>query len=211
MFASLTRLFIPKGVRRTATEVMTTYPQREVLVPDTKCSRRAFVFELAGAAVLLRQPRRGLAEIRPRHAGPDLEPFRKRARELGVRALVVLRGEDALVSDGTVAETMRIASIRKSLLSALFGIAVTERGLKLDTTLGELGVNDYKPLTEVERQATVRQLLMARSGVYIPTAAETPAMRAARPERGSHAPGTFWYYNNWDFNALGEIYQRDDG
>ncbi|TMD62441.1 MAG: hypothetical protein E6I97_26695 [Chloroflexi bacterium] len=21
-------------------------------------------------------------------------------------------------------------------------------------------------------------------------------------ERGSHEPGTFWYYNNWDFNAL---------
>ena len=21
-------------------------------------------------------------------------------------------------------------------------------------------------------------------------------------------PGTFWYYNNWDFNVLGEAYQR---
>jgi CubicO group peptidase (beta-lactamase class C family) len=52
---------------------------------------------------------------------------------------------------------------------------------------------------------------MARSGVYIPTAAETQAMRAARPQRGSHEPGTFWYYNNWDFNVLGEIYQRMTG
>lgn len=33
-------------------------------------------------------------------------------------------------------------------------------------------------------------------------------MQAARPARGSHAPGTFWYYNNWDFNVLGEVYQR---
>jgi CubicO group peptidase (beta-lactamase class C family) len=33
-------------------------------------------------------------------------------------------------------------------------------------------------------------------------------MRADRPTRGSHAPGTFWYYNNWDFNVLGEVYQR---
>ena len=40
---------------------------------------------------------------------------------------------------------------------------------------------------------------------------ETPAMRAARPARGSHPPGSFWYYNNWDFNVLGEIYQRVTG
>jgi CubicO group peptidase (beta-lactamase class C family) len=36
-------------------------------------------------------------------------------------------------------------------------------------------------------------------------------MRAARPERGSHPPGTFWYYNNWDFNALGTIFQQETG
>jgi CubicO group peptidase (beta-lactamase class C family) len=36
-------------------------------------------------------------------------------------------------------------------------------------------------------------------------------MKAARPQRGSHPPGTFWYYNNWDFNVLGEVYQRLTG
>src|SRR6185312_8379804 len=60
-------------------------------------------------------------------------------------------------------------------------------------------------------RATVRQLMQARSGVYIPSSAETPDMKAARPPRGSHPPGTFWYYNNWDFNVLGEIYQRLTG
>jgi CubicO group peptidase (beta-lactamase class C family) len=34
-------------------------------------------------------------------------------------------------------------------------------------------------------------------------------MKAIRPERGSHAPGTFWYYNNWDFNALGTIFDQE--
>ena len=106
---------------------------------------------------------------------------------------------------------MRIASIRKSLLSALIGMAVAEGRMRLDATVSQLGVNDYTPLTDQERTATVRHLLQARSGVYLPTAAETQAMRAARPERGSHAPGTFWYYNNWDFNVLGEIYQRATG
>jgi CubicO group peptidase (beta-lactamase class C family) len=36
-------------------------------------------------------------------------------------------------------------------------------------------------------------------------------MARHRPARGSHPPGTFWYYNNWDFNALGTIYERATG
>jgi CubicO group peptidase (beta-lactamase class C family) len=32
-----------------------------------------------------------------------------------------------------------------------------------------------------------------------------------RPERGSHPPGTFFYYNNWDFNALGTIFEQETG
>jgi CubicO group peptidase (beta-lactamase class C family) len=32
-----------------------------------------------------------------------------------------------------------------------------------------------------------------------------------RPERHSHAPGTYWYYNNWDFNALGTIFEQETG
>ena len=54
-------------------------------------------------------------------------------------------------------------------------------------------------------------LLEARSGVYHPALYETPAMAKQRPARGSHEPGTFWYYNNWDFNALGTIYEHATG
>jgi len=36
-------------------------------------------------------------------------------------------------------------------------------------------------------------------------------MIARRPERSSPAPGTFWYYNNWDFNALGTIFDQLSG
>jgi CubicO group peptidase (beta-lactamase class C family) len=63
----------------------------------------------------------------------------------------------------------------------------------------------------VEKQATVRDLLEARSGVYHPAAYETKGMAEQRPQRGSHAPGTFWYYNNWDFNTLGYIYETATG
>src|SRR4029434_4997142 len=57
----------------------------------------------------------------------------------------------------------------------------------------------------------VIDLLQARSGVYLPAAAEAKEMRDARPARASHAPGTFWYYNNWDFNVLGTIFRQATG
>ena len=28
------------------------------------------------------------------------------------------------------------------------------------------------------------------------------------PPRGSHPPGSFWYYNNWDFNVLGTAFEQ---
>jgi CubicO group peptidase (beta-lactamase class C family) len=99
-------------------------------------------------------------------------------------------------------------SCRKSLLNSLIGIAVAEGKINLGDTLEKLGIDDNKPsLTPVEKQATVRDLLEARSGVYHPTVYETKGMMEQKPPRGSHAPGTFWYYNNWDFNALGYIYE----
>jgi len=36
-------------------------------------------------------------------------------------------------------------------------------------------------------------------------------MVSMREPRGSHGPGTFWLYNNWDFNALGTIYEQETG
>jgi len=128
-----------------------------------------------------------------------------------VLGLVCLADGATIVSDGEVSKPFRIASVRKSILNALYGVAIAKQSINLDATMMEVGIDDYTPLTEVERRAKVRDLLKARSGIYISTAAETPAMIAARPKRGSHAPGTFWYYNNWDFNALGEIYQRVTG
>lgn len=141
----------------------------------------------------------------------DLEGFRRRARELGVRAAIVASSTETLLSDGAVSEPSRIASIRKSFLSALYGIAAHEGRVDLDASIGSLGIDDYQPLTAQEKTATLRQLLQASSGIYIASSAETPAMKAARPERGSHPPGTFWYYNNWGFNALGELYERATG
>ena len=48
---------------------------------------------------------------------------------------------------------------------------------------------------------------MARSGIYHKAANEGDASALA-PKRGSVKPGSYFLYNNWDFNALGAIYQR---
>jgi CubicO group peptidase (beta-lactamase class C family) len=131
-------------------------------------------------------------------------------RAQSTAVMIVQRGR-VIAAWGDVARKSPIASVRKSLLSALFGIAVDEGRIRLDATLAELGIDDKQPLTAAEKQATVADLLTARSGVYHPVDVEPASLAGARPQRGSHRHGTHWYYNNWDFNALGTIYERATG
>jgi CubicO group peptidase (beta-lactamase class C family) len=113
---------------------------------------------------------------------------------------------------GDVAIKTNLHSIRKSFLSALIGIAVDQHKIDLGATMGDLGIDDNAPsLTAEEKTATVGDLLKARSGIYHAALYETLGMAKRRPARGSHPPGTFWYYNNWDFNTLGAIYERATG
>jgi CubicO group peptidase (beta-lactamase class C family) len=131
---------------------------------------------------------------------------------IGTASLVIVQHGKIVDSFGDIARRIELHSMRKSLLSALIGIAVSEGRIRLDATLASLGIDDVPPsLTDIEKQATVRELLQARSGVYHPALYETAGMARRRPERGSHGPGTFWYYNNWDFNALGAIYEHAVG
>lgn len=127
-------------------------------------------------------------------------------------ALVVVRGDRLLAVWGEPARRVNVRSIRKSLLSDLYGQAIAEGRIRLDASLADLGIDDRPPrLSDEEKRATVRDLLMARSGVYHPAAYETGDMKDKRPPRGSRPPGTFWFYNNWDFNALGTIWERTTG
>ena len=102
---------------------------------------------------------------------------------------------NVLLAWGAVERPFRCHSVRKSLLSGLYGVHAGE--IDLQKTIGELGIDDRQPLTETEKQARILDLLMARSGIYHPAAKETSDMDAERPQRGSHPPGTWWWYNNW--------------
>ncbi|WP_429923249.1 serine hydrolase domain-containing protein [Agrobacterium vitis] len=141
-----------------------------------------------------------------------MKDARDYAARLKPTAVMVVQGGKVIASWGDVSRKVNVASVRKSLLSALYGIAVSDGRIDLRSTLADLDIDDKPPaLTGAEKRATVRDLLMARSGAYHPAAYETGDMRRNRPERGSHAPGTFWFYNNWDFNALGTIYRQQTG
>lgn len=141
-----------------------------------------------------------------------LQAAREFAGTLDTAAVMIV--EDGIVVDawGPTALPLRCHSVRKSLLSALYGPHVASGRIDLDRTLEQLGINDNEPsLTDAEKQACLRDVLCARSGVYHPALFETQAMAAARPERGAHEPDTFWYYNNWDFNVAGSIFENLTG
>jgi CubicO group peptidase (beta-lactamase class C family) len=124
-------------------------------------------------------------------------------------AILVVQGDAIVASWGDLDRKVNMASVRKSLLSALYGIAVAEQRISLTRSLAEMGIDDKKPsLTAAEKLATVGDLLTARSGIYHAAAYETREIKKKRPARGSHAPGTYWFYNNWDFNVLGTIYRK---
>jgi CubicO group peptidase (beta-lactamase class C family) len=127
-------------------------------------------------------------------------------------AVMIVQDGRVVAAWGDTSRKVNVRSVRKSLISALYGIAAAEGRIRLDQTIGELGIDDRPPsLSESEQQATIRDLLMSRSGIYHAAAYEAPDAKAKRPQRGSHPPGSYWYYNNWDFNTLGFIYQKLTG
>jgi CubicO group peptidase (beta-lactamase class C family) len=162
-------------------------------------------------------PRRSVAAwmqyTTPEEAGfssSALDSIRHIADSVRSGAVMAVYRDHVLLAWGDVAREFQAHSVRKSLLSALYGIAVAEGKVDLDRSLGDLGIDDFHRLTDVEKGARIRDLIAARSGVYLPAAYGSDQDRV-RPARGSYPPGTHWFYNNWDFNTAGVIYEQLTG
>jgi CubicO group peptidase (beta-lactamase class C family) len=139
-----------------------------------------------------------------------LAEARAYSKQIGSSAVMIV--DDGVVVDawGDITRRFQCHSMRKSLLSALIGVHVDKGHIDLSKTMADLNIDRLEPsLTAEEKQATVSDLIKARSGIYIPALGESPTMGAMRPRRHSHPPGSFWYYNNWDFNALGTIFEQE--
>ncbi|MEL6583613.1 MAG: serine hydrolase [Pseudomonadota bacterium] len=134
------------------------------------------------------------------------------AEHAGIDAYVLIEGGVVVAQGGEVSLPLNTASVRKSVLSVLVGAAVHSDALDLGTPLDALKIDDPRfPLSATERSATLQDLLMSRSGIYLPAGGDTPQASALRPKRGSDAPGTVWAYSNWGFNALGVAVERAYG
>ena len=130
---------------------------------------------------------------------------------LDATAVEVLYMGEPIYSYGDVSRTdgLYVASVRKSLLALLFGPWVENGTIDLDATLEDLDFDDIEGLSPQEKGATVRDLITSRSGIYHP--ASNGGDETNKPERGSKAPGEYFLYNNWDFNAAGAVFEQLTG
>lgn len=171
-----------------------------------------FAAALLGGCASRQPPADRFERIAPGEAGYSAEKLAVLPAFLeasGSESLLLLHDGKVLFEWGDIRRKRLVHSMRKALLNSLVGICVAEGKLDLSSTLGQLGVDDIPPsLSAAEKAATLEQVLQSRSGVYHEAAAESEGMIASRPARGSHAPGTHYYYNNWDFNVAGHVYEQ---
>lgn len=167
-------------------------------------------------------PQPGPPPAQPEHFGratPEEAGFTPRGlaeletylEEAGSSSMILAHDGRIVFEWGDTRRRHTVHSIRKSLLNSLYGIYVARGVIDTAATLAELGIDDAHGLTPAEQRARVADLLRSRSGVYHPAAAVSEGMLMGQPARGSHAPGEAYYYNNWDFNVLGAILERETG
>src|SRR5262249_26336140 len=110
---------------------------------------------------------------------------------------------------GDLKRVSKVASVRKSILAMLYGNYHAAGKVGRRKTVEQLGLADVQPFLPSEKSATLYHLLTARSGVYLSTANEE--LTVLSPRRGSQAPGTYFQYQNWDFNAAGTAFEKLTG
>ncbi len=133
------------------------------------------------------------------------------ARTLQTNSYVIVQRGRIVHEYGDTTRPVNIQSMRKSVCSILVGIYSDRGMIHLDSTLEQLGIDDKGGLSQGEKQATLKQLIEGRSGVYHPGALEAIQFAGPRPPRDSFKPGEHFYYNNWDFNAVGVAFARLTG
>jgi CubicO group peptidase (beta-lactamase class C family) len=137
-----------------------------------------------------------------------LDSFRKYIIDSSVvTGLMIIQKGKVVFQYGDIAEVSYIASCRKSILAILYGEHIKSGEIKLNSTIRDLGIDDIGGLLPIEKEATVRDLLSARSGVFHPASYSGDFLDFA-PKRGSVKPGEYWLYSNWDFNMAGYVFEQ---
>ena len=142
-------------------------------------------------------------------AAARLEALRAFLKTHQTDAMMVVSRGHVVFEYGDTALVSNLASARKSVLDLLYAVEA-QHGLKIDEALGksvvELGLEDKTPFLDNEKHATLEQLMMSRSGIYLPSGNSDQAKIV--PARGSYYPGSHFFYNNWDFDAAGMAFEK---
>ena len=125
-----------------------------------------------------------------------------------ITGFLIIHDGKVVYEFGDIKENSYIASCRKSVLSMIYGEHIKSGEIKLDKTLTDLGIDDVGGLLPIEKTATIRDIISARSGVYHPASYPGDYLDVA-PKRGSVKPGYYWLYSNWDFNVAGYIFEKE--
>jgi len=139
-----------------------------------------------------------------------LDSVRATVSGMATTAMIVAEHGRIVFEYGDLTRQSYLASVRKSVLSMLYGIEIARGHVDTSKTLAQLGIDDIGGLLPSEREATVQDLLSARSGVYHP-ASNAGDNLADAPPRGSQQHGSYQLYSNWDFNAVGAIFEQQTG
>jgi CubicO group peptidase (beta-lactamase class C family) len=128
--------------------------------------------------------------------------------------MIVVHGH-IIFSYGDTAKVSKIASVRKSILSMLYGKYVVNNIIDLNKTVEQLGLAEPdRPFLPSEKNATLEQLFAGRSGIYLLPEGVPPEkdlIMSSQPHRGSEFPGMYFHYNDWDFNAAGTAFEKLTG
>ncbi len=144
-------------------------------------------------------------------SGPKLALLGNWMKTLDTTAIVVVVGGRILFEYGDVKHVSVLASARKSVLGMLYGKYVGNGTIDLDRTVKDVGLDDVQKFLPIEQGARLQDLLMARSGIYLPSDGDEGPSDMC-PARGSAVlPGAFFCYTNWDFNAAGTAFEKLTG
>ena len=156
----------------------------------------------------------GWHKVKPEKYGFDSEKLKDLKKYIidktHATGVIVIVGGEQIFKYGSLDRLSYIASCRKSVLAMMYGKYVENGTINLKTTVGELGIDDIGGLLPIEKEATIDNLITARSGVYH-DASNAGYDLKHRPERGTKKPGEFYLYNNWDFNVAGTAFEQLTG
>jgi CubicO group peptidase (beta-lactamase class C family) len=195
----LTRLIIAPAVLAAAFGMATAFPSTA---------------QVSTAAVTddTRVPGEAWTSVKPELVGyssPRLEILRSWLKTLDTKAMVIAVHGQVIFEHGDLAHASKIASVRKSVLSMLYGPYILSGRIDPRKTVVEMGLEEAEPFLPIETHATLEHLLTARSGIYLRSGNDN--LDAVAPKRGSEPPGMRMQYNNWDFNAAGTAFEKLSG